>query len=82
MPKMGDTEKRILQSAKRKKREGKTYKSLKKTDKRSLKNCVEKGWLERVDIGEFYITDRGEQALTERVEEEEKSGEKGIGDFA
>lgn len=77
---MGPKEKEILEAAKEKKDRGSTFRVSKRTPKKSLKRCVEKGWLRKVDVGEFYITEQGESALEDRRERDQS--QQGLGDFS
>jgi len=77
---MGPKEKEILEGAKEKKDRGSTFRVSKSTPKESLKRCVEKDWLRKVDIGGFYITEEGESALEDRREKDQD--QQGLGDFS
>lgn len=77
---MGPQEKEILEEAKKRKEQGRYFKASRSTPRDSLERCVDKGWLENVDIGEFYITDLGEKELEERREDD--PGQQGLGDFS
>jgi len=77
---MGPKEKDILEAAKEKKDQCSTFHVSKRTPKESLKRCVEKGWLKKVDVGKFYITEQGESALDDRREMDQS--QQGLGDFS
>jgi repressor of nif and glnA expression len=77
---MGPKEKDILEAAKEKKDRGNTFRASKRTPKQSLKRCVEKDWLRKVDVGEFYLTEEGESALEDRKERDQN--QQGLGDFS
>jgi DNA-binding PadR family transcriptional regulator len=77
---MGPKEQEILESALEAKGNGSTWSPGRGTSKSTLKRLVEeKGWLNRVDFGEFVITEHGSRALDER--RDEMSGQQSIGDF-
>lgn len=77
---MGPKEQEILESALQAKNNSTTWKPERGTSKKTLKRLVEeKGWLNRVDIGEFVITSHGSRALDAR--RNKMSGQQSIGDF-
>jgi len=77
---MGPKEKAILEKAKEKKDQGNVFKISKATPKQSLRRCVQKNWMKKVDVAQFYITEKGEAALSDRREHDED--QQGLSDFS
>lgn len=75
--KMGSTEKAVLKEAR-----DSEFVNSKSGQGPLFRRMVEKGWLERIDYGQFRITEKGEEDLEERIEEGEVEDQQSIGDFS